>query len=142
MVVVRSIRADAPVVFGVWHPGTEDFRFSRHLVGGGQICFAFAFDLHPDSAIDARASLVGVEGLQVALADAVENTGDDAVELEVNVGVEAFHDFVVPELGCSERHGGRAAVADAFRVEVRPVGEVEDRGVHGFFLLMVVAVIT
>ena len=33
-------------------------------------------------------------------------------------------------------------MVDAFRVEVRPVGEVEDRGVHGFFLLLVVAVIT
>ena len=139
---VRAGRADAPVVFRVRLPGTKDFRFRRHLVGGGHEGLALAVDLHPDSAVDAWASLVGVEGEQIALADAVEDAGDHGIKLEVDVGVEAFHDFVVVELGRPERDGGRAAVTDAFRVQVRPVGEVEDRGVHGLFLLLVVAVIT
>ena len=129
---VRAGRADAPVVFRVRLPGTKDFRFRRHLVGGGHEGLALAVDLHPDSAVDAWASLVGVEGEQVALADAVKDAGDNGIEFEVDVGVEAFHDFVIVKLGRSERDGSRTAVANAFGVQIRPVSEVEDQRIHGF----------
>ena len=138
---VRAGRADAPIIFRVRLPGTEDFRFRRHLVCGGHEGLALAVDLYPNSTVDARASLVGVEGEQVALTDAVEDAGDHGIELKVDVGVEPFDETIVPELCRPERCSSRASVMDAFRVEVRPVCEVEDRGIH-VFLLWFVADIT
>ena len=140
--VGRTHRAYLSVVFGERLTCAKDLCFGRHLVGGGDEGLAVAFGLNPDSAVDSRASFVGVEDAQFTFADAVKDAVDHSAFFVVDVCVKAFDKTIVSELGRSECRGCRTSAGDAFRVQVRPVGEVEDRGVHGFFLLLVVAVIT
>ncbi len=135
VVVGRARGADFPVILWERLTGAKNLRFGRHLVGRGHEGLAVAFGLDPDSAVDARAAFVGVEDVQFAFADAVENAVDHCIFFVVDVSVETFDETIVSELCCPERCGGRASVADALRVEVRPVGEVEDRGIQVFLLL-------
>jgi len=137
----RARGADFPVIFRERLTGAKNLCFGRHLVGGGHEGLAVAFGFNPDSPVDSRAAFIGVEDVQFAFADAVEDAVNHCVFFVVDVSVEPFDETIVSELGRSERCCGRASVVDAFRVEVRPVGEVEDRGIH-VFLLSVVADIT
>lgn len=98
----RTHRADLSVIFGERLTFAKDFRFGRHLVGRGHEGLAVAVGLDPDSAVDVRASLVGVEDAQFTFADAVEDAMDHSAFFIVDVGVKAFGKTIVPELGRSE----------------------------------------
>ena len=144
---VRADRADAPVVFRIRLPGSEDFRFRRHLVCGGHEGLALAVDLNPDSAIDARASLVGVEGEQVALADAVEDAGDHGNELKIDVSVEAFqvgHELLVVHVELLD--GGLAAEpaehVDELAIAISPLDPTRDEHLRALVFDLAVEEVT